>query len=582
MHLKKPLCIFNLTCIFLVLCLSSMNTKAQDSLQHYTKVELNSLYFKHLYTTPVKAEIYAQKLLSNATLAQDSLGTITALLKLATIQSDFNNYDKAIVHVDKALELATKNEKYLPVKMNGIFTKGMIDYKFGKLESAFKYYTQAYEYYKKNDKIITTNDISHNIALIREALGDYSGALQILLQNQKTYLTTPENERNSKYHPFFYVNTLLALTDTYTRYANDITERKTSLLDSALIYYRKGLVEARKKADTTGEVYLSINKGIIDYEKDMPHKAIAELDNAEKRIRKFQLTNLLTITHYYKGLSYQKLNDLDKAIAYLQKTDSISEKNSINYQILQGAYYTLAKIYIKRKDSANTFKYQNLYIKNDQINERITGTVRKDIHEKYDIALLNSEIEALTYTTQKQQKSYATAIVIIIILAILFLAFFIYYKKQQRQNKKALEVLVAKMKKSQEAKTVKPTRSIAIDDEKVSKILSELDKFVARKGFLDRNCSLDFVAKKVKTNKTYLSKIIHTHKQQNFIQYITDLRINYAIEKLKDDPTFRLYDVKSIAGELGFKSPDSFSRAFKAKTGIYPSYYIKNIHKFDD
>ncbi|WP_046755024.1 helix-turn-helix domain-containing protein, partial [Kordia jejudonensis] len=54
-----------------------------------------------------------------------------------------------------------------------------------------------------------------------------------------------------------------------------------------------------------------------------------------------------------------------------------------------------------------------------------------------------------------------------------------------------------------------------------------------------------------------------------------------ALEKLKEDKLFRSYDIKSIASELGFKSPDSFSRAFKNKTGIYPSYYIKNINKIN-
>jgi AraC-like DNA-binding protein len=109
--------------------------------------------------------------------------------------------------------------------------------------------------------------------------------------------------------------------------------------------------------------------------------------------------------------------------------------------------------------------------------------------------------------------------------------------------------------------------------------LNALEKFEQKKQYLDLNCDLAFVAKKAKTNKAYLSKVVHAEKQQNFIQYITSLRINYALEKLEEDKLFRSYDIKSIAAELGFKSPDSFSRAFKNKTGIYPSYYIKNINK---
>lgn len=85
-----------------------------------------------------------------------------------------------------------------------------------------------------------------------------------------------------------------------------------------------------------------------------------------------------------------------------------------------------------------------------------------------------------------------------------------------------------------------------------------------------------FVAEKVKTNKAYLSKVIHSEKQQKIIQYITNFRTDYVLEKLKEDKVFRSYDIESIATELGFKSSDSFSRVFKNKTGNYSSYYKKH------
>ncbi|NRA06511.1 MAG: helix-turn-helix domain-containing protein, partial [Nitrosopumilus sp.] len=61
--------------------------------------------------------------------------------------------------------------------------------------------------------------------------------------------------------------------------------------------------------------------------------------------------------------------------------------------------------------------------------------------------------------------------------------------------------------------------------------------------------------------------------------YINDLRIKYAIEKLKTSETFRKYTLQSIANEVGFKKAESFSRAFQKNTGLTPKYFMKELDK---
>lgn len=74
-----------------------------------------------------------------------------------------------------------------------------------------------------------------------------------------------------------------------------------------------------------------------------------------------------------------------------------------------------------------------------------------------------------------------------------------------------------------------------------------------------------------------MSKLVNAHKGKSFTAYITDLRVNYAIRRLKEDKKFRSYTIDSIARDIGFNRSESFSRAFKNKTGLYPSYYIKRL-----
>lgn len=83
----------------------------------------------------------------------------------------------------------------------------------------------------------------------------------------------------------------------------------------------------------------------------------------------------------------------------------------------------------------------------------------------------------------------------------------------------------------------------------------------------------------METNPKYLSQVINFYEQKSFSTYIRDLRIQYAVKELKANPILRKYSIQSIAEELGFNSPQSFSKAFYKKTGIYPSYFIRELEK---
>ena len=101
--------------------------------------------------------------------------------------------------------------------------------------------------------------------------------------------------------------------------------------------------------------------------------------------------------------------------------------------------------------------------------------------------------------------------------------------------------------------------------------------FENKNKFLANNINLVSLAKELNTNSTYLSHIINNTAGKNFANYINDLRIDYAIKKLKKEPKFRRYSIAAIAEEVGFNNIKSFSRAFLKKTGEHPSEYIKKL-----
>ena len=110
------------------------------------------------------------------------------------------------------------------------------------------------------------------------------------------------------------------------------------------------------------------------------------------------------------------------------------------------------------------------------------------------------------------------------------------------------------------------------------RILERLDSWEMQNGFLDNKITLQGLAKVLNTNTSYLSKTINTLKGKNFAFYLKNIRINYAIEHLKENPEIiKSKSMIQIAELYGFNSTNVFSQAFKEKIGVTPGVYFKRI-----
>jgi len=106
--------------------------------------------------------------------------------------------------------------------------------------------------------------------------------------------------------------------------------------------------------------------------------------------------------------------------------------------------------------------------------------------------------------------------------------------------------------------------------------LSHLEK---NEEFLINNFNINTVAKKIKTNTTYLSKFVNEYLNKSFVDYTNDLRVKYVIDRLKSDRTFRNYTIKAMANEVGYKSAEALNRNFKKVTQVYPTQFIETLKK---
>lgn len=109
---------------------------------------------------------------------------------------------------------------------------------------------------------------------------------------------------------------------------------------------------------------------------------------------------------------------------------------------------------------------------------------------------------------------------------------------------------------------------------RLAKIEQYLEEF---KPYLKEDFSLLELEQSIQVSSKLISKSIKLKYQLNFKQYTNNLRINYAIQKLKSDANWSNYSNKAIAGNIGFSSPNSFYASFKEYTGITPGNYIQKM-----
>ena len=155
----------------------------------------------------------------------------------------------------------------------------------------------------------------------------------------------------------------------------------------------------------------------------------------------------------------------------------------------------------------------------------------------------------------------------------MFLALLYYINRNRKISTNLKEAISFNKEKNT------PKKEYNIDDKLEKSLLDGINDLKKSKDFLKPEFNINVLAKKLNTNSTYLSYIINKESNQSFKQYITQLRIEYLIEKLKSDPKYRNYTIKSLGEEIGYRNASAFARAFKKHKGVTPSEFIKNLEQ---
>lgn len=376
-------------------------------------------------------------------------------------------------------------------------------------------------------------------------------------------------------------------------------------LDSANILIKEGqksILTGKNKQDPNLYSYLS---GTYDLKLKAYDTAIIKLSNAytyftnnnESTNANYALNNL--------GKAYQGIKNEEKALETYIKLDANVQKFNITFPELREVYTYLIHYYKANNNQQKQLYYIDRFLIVDRKLDEQIQYLSTELPKKYDTPNLLQEKEDIIEELKLRKRILYISIGIL--LLILLFIIYLYYKskkteKEQRKIAQDLINLVEKRNIEERNEDEKNEVSIfkiahieapeqseqndktpkIISEEVTQFILQELRIFESKELFLKKGITLASLAKNIKTNTTYLSEIINTHKSKNFASYLNDLRIDFALNRLVKDKKFRSYKLSVIAEELGYNNEQAFSLAFKKKTGTTLSMYIKEIDSLND
>tara|TARA_R110000764_G_scaffold238954_2_gene337077 strand:- start:16193 stop:17854 length:1662 start_codon:yes stop_codon:yes gene_type:complete len=467
----------------------------------------------------------------------------------------------AIAYSDSIIITTDKNDhpKYPTF---GYILKAIIFYDKGDYNLALQNYLIAYNLAVEKMNLEDQITCSMAIAAIRNLNGQphaaadiYTRALKLLRQNDNDKI-----DYSRDYMMLMYNLTLAHL--------------RLSQLDSARHYYNAGLRKAILMKDS------------MEY-RDFVLVG-AQLDYYERNFQNSRDT-LLRYTHlldgnkkamklYYLGKIAQQTGDNALAISYFQQIDSIVTVTNKPFDKIKDVYQQLVMHYSLSGDQHREIAAIEKLIYYDSLMTSEQKGIIQQATLAYDLPFLKQQKKR----AEEKLKAKGVLILVFGILAFLGLLAGIYFYIRARNTKIKVNRLLEGTNKHKSPAGRSVEHSTTVPKEIRDDLLEKLEDFEKSEYYLSKDLDMSQLAQQMETNTTYLSMIVNHYKGMSFPNYLKDLKITYAIERLSEDPELLKYNYQGLADTFGFKTGESFSKAFYAKTGVYPSKLLKELKNRED
>ncbi|OXG09371.1 helix-turn-helix protein [Flavobacterium araucananum] len=503
------------------------------------------------------------------------------------VKQSHEKYKLALIYLEKMPDSRDKTQ----LKSYLYNYNGLTEWKRGNFSKALGVYQEGMKLSIEISDITQVVKFKANIALINESVGNYQLAIKNLRQlndfiDKNEGLFTKEQFLNRK------SNINLSLGSSYENYFMK-NLNKRFLLDSSEYFYKKTIDYSQNFAENKTTAKLSLGN-VYSWKGDYK--------NAEKTyydIVFFSQQNnqkdLLCVATYNLGDIYYTTKKYDKALVFFKKTDSIAmltNSNDIDY--LKSNYYQ-AKIYNILKKPELAYKHSKIYLDNYEKSEAKLREEALEVNYKLGVGGLVNEM--ITIQEKYKYEVFLNKALKVFYVVLFVGIVFLLIKNIRDKNKahKKMNALIEEFKANLEKKNLpefeevvlepeeeevllkKENANLSIDEAKENKIVEKLLALENKLEYLHADFTLPYVAKKIKTNTTYLSYVVNKRFGKSFGEYSNELKINYVINEMITNHMYRKYSTQAIAESVGFKNAVSFAKSFRKRTGVSPAQFANNI-----
>lgn len=462
----------------------------------------------------------------------------------------------ALIYADSIISV-TEYADHKNYPTLGYILKAHIQYGAGKSQLALENYLKAYNLSIKKENQEHQREVSLAIAAIRNIKGQHSAAADLyqeslqLLQQQKDYDIT---------HYEDYITLLYNLSLTHLR---------LSQLDSAKYYIDQGIkITTTSKDKPNYRDFVFVDAQLNYYRKnylsarDTIQQYVDLLDGTSKAIKL-----------YYLGKIEQRLGNDALAVERFMEVDSIVTTTGDPFNEIKDVYQQLIIHSSLVKNKKSQIYYIEKLIHYDSILSIEQQEITNQAIVAYDIPYLKHQKQK----AEEQLRVKSAAVNGVGALAFLAICsgFFFYYRSRKMKNR--LKLLLEGVAKEQPTIKEVIEHPLSVPPDIRCDILKKLACFEESGLYLRKEIDMSTLAQEFGTNTSYLSTVVNHYKKMTFPNYLKDLKISAAIAQLKQNPDLLKYNYQGLAETFGFKTADSFSKAFYKKTGVYPTKFLSEL-----
>lgn len=351
-------------------------------------------------------------------------------------------------------------------------------------------------------------------------------------------------------------------------------------------------------------------EAMLAYKKGCPEEAIGIFSVMEKCIDdEFKPERYRLGVYIMRQFIYARMGQMEYALDNLYSAETLAKQTGVKDLLLE-VYSYAGDCYREAGDSALAKRYRFAYLelKDSLLHFNKLNNV-KEMQFMQSLDEINTQVRELSKKRREQSVVLLCVVCLAALLAIV-VAVIIYNNRMLQKKNRLLYLRTKEMLRREEnerrlrkelenelaAQSVTTTSSgddmsesnnLNKKRKAVSNSLSETEKqeiylrimkvMADTEAICQEDFSLDRLAEMAKTKYKYASQIINEIYGASFYNMLKEYRINEACRRLSDIETYGGYTIEAIASGLGFRSRGNFVSAFKGKTGLTPSNYMKMV-----